>query len=455
MKILITLMSDPRVRTVFIGGAAALLGACGGGGGGSPAVTAAPPPAAQAPVVEEDQFAATVTTADSADDQAGADHHDSAESNLTAAGPDPLLASLAGAPALASDPSAHSTSAAYHLYVSPNGADSGDGSEQSPFRTIGRAAKAARPSTVIHVAEGTYRENVRTNTHGKENARIRYVSDTKWGARLIGSGTDAAWRNMGNFTDIIGFDISGSGRLGIDNWGSYTLVGNNHIHNLSISGGCNGSGGAGVVNANYKGSDGDIIGNVIHDIGVPGKCNGVQGIYSSNRRGKIMNNVVYRASSYGIHLWHAATEVLIANNTVFANGSSKMGGGILVGAGDRPGGVVVNHTRVINNIVYKNPAAGIKQYCYSGQNCIGSSNTTANNLVFGNGRAVLMRKGRATGTVAADPEFVAYSPDGSGNYRLKSNSPAVNQGTAAAAPSYDIDNTARNSAHDIGAYESY
>ena len=231
----------------------------------------------------------------------------------------------------------------------------------------------------------------------------------------------------------------------------------NHVHNLTISGGCTGGGGAGVVNANYSGSDGDIIGNVVHDIGVPGGCNGIQGIYSANLRGNIMNNIVYRASAYGIHLWHAATNVLIANNTVFANGAGGMGGGIVIGAGDAPGGVVVNYTKIINNIVYRNPAVGIKQYCYSGQSCIGSTNTTANNLVYGNGTNISLRVGSAVGTVVAEPKFVNYLALGGGNYRLSSTSPAIDHGTATSAPTYDIDLVARPRGlrHDIGAYESY
>jgi parallel beta-helix repeat protein len=196
---------------------------------------------------------------------------------------------------------------------------------------------------------------------------------------------------------------------------------------------------------------------VVNDIGIPGACNGVQGIYSSNLRGKIMNNVVYRASSYGIHLWHAANNVLIANNTVFANGSGGMGGGIVIGVGDSPGGIIMNNTKVINNIVYRNPASGIKQYCYSGVNCIGSGNVTANNLVFGNGSAISLKTGSATGTVTADPLFINYLADGTGDYRLRSTSPAINRGTATSAPTYDINyaQRPRGAAHDIGAYEDY
>jgi hypothetical protein len=142
---------------------------------------------------------------------------------------------------------------------------------------------------------------------------------------------------------------------------------------------------------------------------------------------------------------------------VFQNGGGNMGGGIVIGTGDSPGGVTMTNTKVINNIVYSNPAVGIKQYCYSGQNCIGSGNTVANNLVYGNGSAIIMKVGSATGTITADPKFVNYQANGTGNYRLQSTSPAINKGVATSAPTTDIDFYARpkGGAHDIGAYESF
>ncbi|MDB5933622.1 MAG: hypothetical protein JWQ01_966 [Massilia sp.] len=343
------------------------------------------------------------------------------------------------------------------LYVAPTGSDANPGTRARPFLTIQRAANAARPGSTVVVAPGLYRENIKSTAHGTAAARIRYVSEGKWQARLIGRGTEAMWTNHGNYADIVGFDISGSGRLGILNYGSYTMVSGNHVHDLTVSGGCTGNGGAGITNANYGGSDGDIVGNVVHDIGVPGECPGVQGIYSSNLRGRIINNIVYRASAFGIHLWHAANKVTIANNTVFANGAGKVGGGIVFGAGDSPGGVVLDHTSVVNNIVYNNPAAGITEYCYAGQNCTGAHNIIANNLVYGNGSAVSLRFGTDAGTVVADPQFVDFKPDGGGNYRLKKTSPAVNHGSASYAPATDIDNVARprGGAPDIGAYENF
>jgi Protein of unknown function (DUF1565) len=343
----------------------------------------------------------------------------------------------------------------FQLYVSTNGSDSDPGTAAKPFKTISRAASLTKPGTTVHVASGTYRGNVTTNVSGTATARIRYVSDTKWGAKIVGTGTEFMWTNRGNYTDIVGFDITGPGREGIVNLASHTLIQGNHVHNLTVSGGCTGGGGAGINNASYTASDGDIIGNVVHDIGVPGKCNAVHGIYSANPRARIINNIVYRASSWGIHLWHAADQVLVANNTVFANGSADMGGGIVIGAGDKPGGVTLNNTNVVNNIVVNNPKSAIMEFCYDREDCTGTKNLFANNLIYGNGKPISLRKGRETGTVEADPRFVNFKPDGTGNYRLRPTSPAIRSGLAAYAPTIDIDNVPRPSGHapDIGAYQ--
>lgn len=342
------------------------------------------------------------------------------------------------------------------LYVATTGADSNPGSEEEPLRTIQHAASLARPGTSVHVAAGTYHENVATRVHGTPAARIRFLSDTKWGAQVVGGGTESVWTNQADYTDIVGFDISGTGRLGILNLASHTLIQGNHVHDLGVSGGCTGAGGAGIHNANYRASDSEIIGNVVHDIGVPGACIGIHGIYVTNLRSRIVNNIVYRASSWGIHLWHAAGHVTIVNNTVFENGSAEMGGGIVVGVGDSPGGKILTDTKVVNNIVYNNPAKGIAQFCYPGQNCIGHGNEVANNLVYGSTAAVLMKVGKAIGTIMEDPQFVDYRAGGGGDYRLKPSSPARRKGLESFAPSTDIEHVTRprGAAPDIGAYES-
>jgi parallel beta-helix repeat protein len=316
------------------------------------------------------------------------------------------------------------------LHVAPDGDDTNPGSLRQPLRTIGAAAARAAAGTTVMVAPGVYDENITTKASGRAGARVRYVSSVKWGARVVGGGTEAVWVNRGDYVEIAGFDLSGSGRAGIINYGSWVKMADNHVHDLALSGGCTGNGGGGIVNANYKASEGEISGNVVHDIGEPGACPGVHGIYYANLRGRIHNNIVYRASAWGIHLWHAADQVIISNNTVFANGSDKVGGGIVVGTGDSPGGVMLTGTRVVDNIVAYNPRASIRQYCDPDETCIGSGNVVANNVVYRNGLGIEMRVGKAVGTISRDPLFIDFRPDGQGDYRVKRGSPARGRGAS-------------------------
>ncbi len=337
------------------------------------------------------------------------------------------------------------TSSGPALYVSPAGSDSNDGSSAHPYATINKAASAASAGMTIHVAPGVY-QAVTTSESGTASQRIRYISDVQWGAKVMGtSSSEAAWMQDGSYVDLVGFDISGGSRLGVENNGSNVRILGNYVHN--IAGSCSSSGGAGIDNSNYSASNDDIIGNIVGNVGPsPGSCNTVQGIYLSNSGGVTANNIVFAVSAWGIQMWHAATNATIINNTVFA-----CYGGITVGAGDSPGGVTADNTLVANNIVYKNTGYGIYEY-----GATGTHNRYINNLVTGNPTEIALLNGlSATETLTADPQFVNYQANGTGDYHLKSTSPAINAGTSTSAPAQDFSGGTRpvGGAWDIGAYE--
>src|SRR5450830_1039146 len=120
-----------------------------------------------------------------------------------------VAAAFGASPAFAVDsvtvPAATVQASIYQLYVSPTGSDSNSGSIQAPFRTISKAASVAKPSTTIHVAAGTY-GNVINSKSGTSTGRIRFVSDTKWAAKIVGTGTESHFSNSGSYVDIVGFD---------------------------------------------------------------------------------------------------------------------------------------------------------------------------------------------------------------------------------------------------------
>ncbi|HZR30023.1 MAG TPA: right-handed parallel beta-helix repeat-containing protein [Terriglobales bacterium] len=323
-----------------------------------------------------------------------------------------------------------------NFYVSTSGNDRADGSIAHPWKTLDKAAATVTPGAAVHVAPGEYQfgdDELKTTVSGTASARILYVSDVKWGARLRSTmkGNAAVWWNQGDYVDIEGFDISGGGALGIYNEGSHTRIIRNHVHDIPAPG-CPENGGAGIDDGKFSGSDDEIIGNTVHDIGeysLP--CQRVHGIYHSNRGGRIVNNLVFHNQGWGIHLWHAATNVVIAGNTVFSNGY----GGIVVGAdplnfADGLTPRVNDNTVVENNIVFRNglrPDArgyGILEY-----GAVGTRNRYINNVVYQNLPADMkVLRTNETGTVHADPQFVDYQPDGKGDYHLRPASPACSRG---------------------------
>ena len=337
-------------------------------------------------------------------------------------------------------------------YVTPTGSDSNDGSAGSPWATIAHAATVIGPGATVHVAPGTYTGYITTSAIGTASARITYISDVQWGAKIVGDLVDrSTWHNYGDYVDIVGFELTSVGRMGLYNDGSFVRYIGNHVHDVAgpTSAMCD-AGGAGIMHGNYSASDDDMIGNFVHDIGLvnSAQCSGfvtVHGLYHANLRGRIVDNLVIHARDYGIHLYHSATNVIVVNNTSLKNGSS----GLVVG---NSGGGSDNFTIVTNNIFAYNQNYGFRDD--SGTS--GPNNKYYNNLTFSNGDGNYVASGgTVSGNISSDPQFVNYTGTALGDYHLKAGSPAIDSGTTLNAPSIDLDGGVRpvGSGYDIGCYE--
>jgi parallel beta-helix repeat protein len=269
---------------------------------------------------------------------------------------------------------------AVELYVAPEGSNDDHCTRTAPCLTIAGASALVAVGTTIHVAPGTYSGGITTVASGTPAQRIRYVSDVKWGAKIIGSAKgreDIAWWNKGAFVDIDGFEVDGSGspvwRIGLYNTGSGSRIVNSHVHNIAKGrADCPKSGGAGIESDGYYGAkQGRIESNLVHDIGPTG-CILFHGIYHTHD-GTVRNNVVYGASGWGISLWHAASDVSITNNTVFANGY----GGITVGAQPPK---TADQVLVANNLVCDN-RYGIVEFGGTGIHNVYQNNLLRDNVV--------------------------------------------------------------------------
>jgi len=348
------------------------------------------------------------------------------------------------------------------LYVASDGQDANPGTRTAPLRSLARAAQLVTPGTVVNVLPGTYQGGFRTTVDGRPNARIVFRATERWRARIVPPPVSTGalgWDNRASYVDIDGFDVDGSMALdgpdagtgtrwttGIYNGGSYVRIMGNHVHHVAVTVPCTSAGGSGIgVDSYYRGTGSEVTANSVHDIGPPG-CRWVQGIYV-NTPAVVRNNVVYRIAAAGIHLWHDAHDLVVANNTVTASDT-----GIVVGAGDFYHTSEPNdHTQVFNNIVFDN-RRGISE-----QGATGPHNSYRNNLVFGNpdGDWQLAPGMTHTGTVAAEPGFVAYTRDGTPDFRLSAGSPAIGAGLANGDTQPDFDGRARpaREAVDIGAFQ--
>jgi hypothetical protein len=336
-------------------------------------------------------------------------------------------------------------------YVSANGSDSNPGSASRPWATIQHAANSAVAGMTIHVAPGTYRVSVLSgekasidsSASGTASSHITFISDQQWGAQIISS-ADTIWTNSGAYVDIVGFDMSGAGTTytGIHSQGNYARSIGNRIHDFGSTGCVSGGG----IMIGGMASNQSAIANIIYNLGLPpGQCNQIHGVYAQEYGSVVVNNLTFNISGKGLHMWgDRATNMIVANNTSFHNQD-----GMVVG-NDGCCGTTFDNSVISNNILYGNVRYGIYE-SEDVTSALGTHNQFLNNLIFANPGGTAMIVGSLQGTIAADPRFVNYTGDASGDYHLTSSSPAIDAGTSTGAPSTDLDGGARQSL-DLGAY---
>lgn len=322
------------------------------------------------------------------------------------------------------------------LVVAPDGDDGAAGTVDAPLRTIDAASRRAQPGMTVLIRDGRYTGDIKTEADGTAASRIAYVAESP-NVKIVGSDTlEGVWENDGDYVDIAGFDISGPNGLGIYSLGSHVRIMQNQVHD--VPGNC-----IYVKNEDYSVTDVDVLGNVTFNCGEDELDHG---IYVTNQRGTVANNISYDSTGFGIQCWHACNDIQIMNNLVFGNEE----GGIVIG-GENESDIPVDNSLVANNIVVDNGRQGIREGGESGSN-----NRFVNNLLWDNDSdTILLKTGEEQGTIVADPRFVNFQTDGSGDYRLEPFSPAVDTGEPDMAPPIAIDRAPRPQSRgfDVGPYE--
>src|SRR6266704_5824720 len=128
---------------------------------------------------------------------------------------------------LVTDPSpVYTLGTGANYYVAPSGSDANPCTAAAPCYTMQRVSQLLRPGDNAHFAPGNYTWSYSGNkvsVSGTATAPISYISDTKWGAKIYGSGCDPIW-NDGDYVQIINFDVTGDCSEGITTNGNYSKV---------------------------------------------------------------------------------------------------------------------------------------------------------------------------------------------------------------------------------------
>lgn len=372
--------------------------------------------------------------------------------------------------------------AGFTYYVAKNGNDLDGLSAATAFTTIQKAADVAKAGDTVIVAPGVYQEFVQNKNNGTQSARIRFVSQPRWGAKIAPTkDAPAYWTSFGAYVDIEGFEFDGklnrdhAAQRGIIVHGTHSRVIYNRVYLLRA---CTEQlyyrGGVGITTIGYETNIGsEINGNIIKNTRVLG-CSlptkvvnndrtGTEaagyGIYHSTPFARITNNIIFDFR-IGIHLWHNPTEATVSHNLVFRNGNLdplSAGVGIIFGCGDKP--YLQCKNIIVSNNIFMNNLSSVFTIREYGNNASGT-NKILNNILYMNESKLISTVDQpivSGNLIDVNPKLVNFKPDGSGNYRLVAGSPAIDAATAIGMAALDIDQRTRpaGGAADIGPYEYF
>ncbi|MGO8678313.1 MAG: DUF1565 domain-containing protein [Limisphaerales bacterium] len=111
--------------------------------------------------------------------------------------------------------------------AAPGAADTNPGTEDKPFKTVQRAADAAKPGDTICVMAGKYDERVKVKSGGAEGEPIAFVSMPRRAATVGGFDLDAS------FIRVEGFEITAPKPApGVELRASHCEILDNYIHDM-------------------------------------------------------------------------------------------------------------------------------------------------------------------------------------------------------------------------------
>jgi hypothetical protein len=372
-------------------------------------------------------------------------------------------------------------------YISPNGNDSNNGSQSTPWRTIQKAANTVNPGDTVVLMDGTYTQgSVGFNRSGTSDKPIVFMAQNKWQAVVAStSGCQPGFSINASYITVkdLTFSVAGntcttytSSNVHIRAWNTVDPTPSNptsgsagfHADGLKLTSGLARS------EALKSNQDYSIIENTESDNALE-IFNNKNSIVRNNlisgqdrygvsilakggvRSAQIYNNVVRNHSShgYGIYLGGYSCDTCffdpttkieaynsVAYNNVVVNDSGHLNALVFAGAKD---------SAFFNNVVVGGGVVTMQGGYNTGFRAPTSNPTLMNNIIACNGAQAI--SGTYSGTfhiesndfqncsgtpsqtnaVAGDPMFMNSTPD----WNLQSASPARKRGSKASIIGYD------------------
>ena len=358
------------------------------------------------------------------------------------------------------------------FYASTSGNDSrscGDARNiGTPRRTIAGTLACLTGGSTLYVRGGTYTESLGdgdadySGTSWQNATRIAAYSGERVTLKAPIGANFAVQIGRRSYVIVDGFTVDGAGVV----YDAVKLNGSSHHIRLQNGAVYNGTRqGVNIQDAAY--------GHEILNMNIDGNGSSKldHGVYIASSNNLVEGSRIHGSSGYGVHIYNAACACangnVVRNNRIYANGMRADGYGLVLGSGSgnaaynnliygNKGGLQVAHgvptgTKVFNNTVYDNGAWGgivVQAEAVATQ--------VKNNIVYRAQGDTLSGGGSGTtlsnNLVDVDPLFVNAA---TGDFTLRSGSPAVDRGTALPDVTIDFNRGRRpnGAAYDIGAYE--
>ena len=302
------------------------------------------------------------------------------------------------------------------LYVDRGNAacsDSGAGTVDQPFCTIGAAARVVAAGQMVQVASGTYPEAVTVASSGTSSAPIVFTAAP--GATVTVTGQPRGFYISGrSWITVNGFAVTGASSFGIYvSNSSFITISRNHV--------------------SYSGQP--VSGATATGIRLAGTTDSL-----------VVGNTADHNTYAGIELYSGSTRDEVRGNTTFANASVYTRRAPGIRAYSSPGNTIdgnvshdnedsgiecysgANDTLIYDNVAYRNGDHGIDDYVTTGQRIVANS-------VYHNVTAGINVEGGSTGATIANNISV---DNGIASPRTHSDIRVENGSTSGTTMDYDL-----------------